>query len=68
MKRIFYLLLTLLFAAAVSCSKDSTSGKGGGLLSVTPSTLEFDTEGGSELIELKTDAGSWSLTQSDGTA
>lgn len=68
MKRIFYLLLTLLFAAAVSCSKDSTSGKGGGLLSVTPSTLEFDTGGGSELIELKTDAGSWSLTQSDGTA
>lgn len=68
MKRFFYLLLTLLFAAAVSCSKDSTSGKGGGLLSVTPSTLEFDTEGGSELIELKTDAGSWSLTQSDGTA
>ena len=68
MKRIFYLLLTLLFAAAVSCSKDSTSGKGGGLLSVTPSTLEFDTEGGSELIELKTDAGSWSHTQSDGTA
>lgn len=68
MKRIFYLLLTLLFAAAVSCSKDSTSGKGGGLLSVTPSTLEFDTEGGSELIELKTDAGSWSLMQSDGTA
>lgn len=68
MKRIFYLLLTLLFAAAVSCSKDSTSGKGGGLLSVTPSALEFDTGGGSELIELKTDAGSWSLTQSDGTA
>lgn len=68
MKRIFYLLLTLLFAAAVSCSKDSTSGQEGGLLSVTPSTLEFDTEGGSELIELKTDAGSWSLTQSDGTA
>ena len=68
MKRIFYLLLTLLFAAAVSCSKDSTSGKGGGLLSVTPSALEFDTGGGSELIELKTDAGSWSLMQSDGTA
>ena len=68
MKRFFYLLLTLLFAAAVSCSKDSTSGQEGGLLSVTPSTLEFDTEGGSELIELKTDAGSWSLTQSDGTA
>ena len=68
MKRIFYLLLTLLFAAAVSCSKDSTSGQEGGLLSVTPSTLEFDTGGGSELIELKTDAGSWSLTQSDGTA
>ena len=68
MKRIFYLLLTLLFAAAVSCSKDSTSGQEGGLLSVTPSALEFDTEGGSELIELKTDAGSWSLTQSDGTA
>lgn len=68
MKRFFYLLLTLLFAAAVSCSKDSTSGQEGGLLSVTPSTLEFDTGGGSELIELKTDAGSWSLTQSDGTA
>lgn len=68
MKRIFYLLLTLLFAAAVSCSKDSTSGQEGGLLSVTPSALEFDTGGGSELIELKTDAGSWSLTQSDGTA
>lgn len=68
MKRFFYLLLTLLFAAAVSCSKDSTSGQEGGLLSVTPSALEFDTEGGSELIELKTDAGSWSLTQSDGTA
>lgn len=68
MKRFFYLLLTLLFAAAVSCSKDSTSGQESGLLSVTPSALEFDTEGGSELIELKTDAGSWSLTQSDGTA
>ena len=68
MKRIFYLLLTLLFAAAVSCSKDSTSGQEGGLLSVTPSALEFDTGGGSELIELKTDAGSWSLMQSDGTA
>lgn len=68
MKRFFYLLLTLLFAAAVSCSKDSTSGQEGGLLSVTPSALEFDTEGGNELIELKTDAGSWSLTQSDGTA
>ena len=68
MKRFFYLLLTLLFAAAVSCSKDSTSGQEGGLLSVTPSALEFDTGGGSELIELKTDAGSWSLTQSDGTA
>lgn len=68
MKRFFYLLLTLLFAAAVSCSKDSTSGQEGGLLSVTPSALEFDPGGGSELIELKTDAGSWSLTQSDGTA
>lgn len=68
MKRFFYLLLTLLFAAAVSCSKDSTSGQEGGLLSVTPSALEFDTGSGSELIELKTDAGSWSLTQSDGTA
>ena len=68
MKRFFYLLLTLLFAAAVSCSKDSTSGQEGGLLSVTPSALEFDIGGGSELIELKTDAGSWSLTQSDGTA
>lgn len=68
MKRFFYLLLTLLFAAAVSCSKDSTSGQEGGLLSVTPSALEFDTGGGSELIELKTDVGSWSLTQSDGTA
>ena len=68
MKRFFYLLLTLLFAAAVSCSKDSTSGQEGGLLSVTPSALEFDTGGGSELIELKTDAGSWSLMQSDGTA
>ena len=68
MKRFFYLLLTLLFAAAVSCGKDSTSGQEGGLLSVTPSALEFDTGGGSELIELKTDAGSWSLTQSDGTA
>ena len=68
MKRFFYLLLALLVAAAVSCGKDSTSGKGGGLLAVTPSALEFDTGGGSELIELKTDAGSWSLTQSDGTA
>ena len=68
MKRFFYLLLTLLFAAAVSCSKDSTSGQEGGLLSVTPSALEFDTGGGSELIELKTDAGSWSLMQIDGTA
>lgn len=66
MKKLLYLLLPLLLATAFSCSEDKTSGNGGALLTVTPDKIEFGTEGGSQLIDLRTDAGSWTLTQSDG--
>lgn len=63
MKRLLYLLLTLLFATVAACSDDKTSDSGGKMLEVSPRTLEFDTAGGSQLIELQTDAGQWTLTQ-----
>lgn len=66
MKKLLYLLLPLLLATAFSCSEDKTSGNGGALLTVTPDKIEFGTEGGSQLIDLRTDAGSWTLTPSDG--
>lgn len=66
MKKLLYLLLPLLLAMAFSCSEDKTSGNGGALLTVTPDKIEFGTEGGSQLIDLRTDAGSWTLTPSDG--
>ena len=66
MKKLLYLLLPLLLATAFSCSEDKTSGNGGALLTVTPDKIEFGTEGGSQLIDLRTDAGSWTLTPNDG--
>ena len=38
------------------------------MLSVTPTEIEFEAAGGSRLLDLRTDAGAWSLTQSDNTA
>lgn len=68
MKKLLYLLLALLFSTVVACSDDKTDATGDKYLAVTPTTLEFDAAGGSKLLDLRTDAGSWSLAQSDGTA
>lgn len=68
MKRWINLLLALFAALLVACSDDSTSGSGSAQLTVTPATLEFDAAGGSELIELTTNAGAWSLTQSENSS
>lgn len=68
MKKLLYLLLALLLSTAVACSDNKTDDSGDRYLTVTPSTLEFDAAGGSKLLDLRTDAGSWSLTQSDNTA
>lgn len=65
MKRFFYLLLILLFQGVVSCSDSKTDEPGGRLLTVNPPSLEFKAAGGSELLDLRTDATGWSLTQSD---
>ena len=63
MKRILYLLLALLTFAFGACSDDKTAGPEAALLKVTPGELEFDAAAGSQLVELTTTAGSWSLTQ-----
>lgn len=68
MKRFLYLLLTLFAAVLLACSNDSTSQPGGASLAVTPVSLEFEATGGSELVELTTNAGSWSLTQSENSS
>lgn len=66
MKRLFYLLLLLL--AFPACSDSETDTSGGHTLSVSPLTLAFAADGGSRMIDLRTDAGSWTLSQSGGTA
>lgn len=70
MKRFLYLLLAcaLTLSAATACSDSKTGNAGGSLLTVTPTALAFDAAGGSKLLDLRTDAGSWTLTQGDNTA
>ena len=61
MKRIIFSLFVA-FLAVISCTDPLTEGQGNtGKLEVTPAALEFSRTGGSELISLTTDAGSWSL-------
>lgn len=67
MKRLLYLLPVLLFQALVSCSDSKTDNPGGHALTVTPTTMEFGAAAESRMIELTTDAGSWTLTQTSGT-
>ena len=68
MKKFLFLLLALVLSVSVSCSDDKTGDAGGSMLSVTPTEIEFEAAGGSRLLDLRTDAGAWSLTQSDNTA
>lgn len=68
MKKFLFLLLALVLSVSVSCSNDKTGDTGGSMLSVTPTEIEFEAAGGSRLLDLRTDAGAWSLTQSDNTA
>lgn len=68
MKKFLFLLLALVLSVSVSCSDDKTGDTGGSMLSVTPTEIEFEAAGGSRLLDLRTDAGAWSLTQSDNTA
>lgn len=67
MKKLFYLLLALLLSAAVSCSDDNTSDAGGKTLTVEPAKIDFAVEGGRQLVHLTTDAGSWTLSQTENT-
>lgn len=68
MKKFLFLLLALVLSVSVSCSDDKTGDTGGSMLSVSPTEIEFEAAGGSRLLDLRTDAGAWSLTQSDNTA
>ncbi len=68
MKKLLYLLLLLLFTGVVSCSDDKTEGTGGNTLTVSPNEIEFEIEGGRRLVELRTNAGSWSLTQTENSS
>lgn len=59
-------LYCILLSALLSCDKsENIEGK---RLSVTPDMLEFEATAGTKLLDLRTDAGEWSLTQSDNTA
>ena len=61
MKKFLFLLLALVLSVSVSCSDDKTGDTGGSMLSVTPAEIEFEAAGGSRLLDLRTDAGAWSL-------
>lgn len=64
MKKLLNLLFILLFATALSCSSDKTDNPQGSLLTVSPTELTFEAAADSKLVELRTDANSWSLKQS----
>lgn len=67
MKKLLSLLLSLTLVVFVSCGDDKTDAPGGRTLSVSPPTLEFESDGGSQQIDLRTNAGSWTLTQTENT-
>lgn len=58
--------LSILILSVYGC-KDAVEIQEQGLLSVTPASLTFDSTEGSQLIEIRTDAGSWSLAQTENT-
>ena len=65
MKRILF-LIAVLAAALVSC-KEVDPVVENGKLTVDPQSLSFKAEGGSQILTLVTDAGSWTLDQTSGT-
>ena len=65
-----YLTILLLSVAAVfyqGCTDIEDGLVQGNTITVTTSTLWFDSEGGSQLLEFRTYADSWTLTQTSGT-
>ena len=68
MRKYLFALLAFAFSAFVSCGDDKADEIGGGLLSVSPAELVFEAAGGSRVLDLRTDAKSWSLTQSENSA
>ena len=63
MKRLLLLLLAFAMLFTGACSSDKSTDTGAGRLTVTPASLTFDAAAGSQLIELTTTAGAWTLTQ-----
>ena len=58
----------LMFIAAVAVALSSCKEIDpvvSAVLTIDPQTLTFDAEGGSQIVNITTDAGSWTLTQSD---
>ncbi|WP_295935483.1 alpha-amylase family glycosyl hydrolase [uncultured Alistipes sp.] len=66
MKKFLCMLLTSALLMAISCSSDNTKSSGG-MLTVTPPTLDFEAAADAQLVDLRTDAGSWSLAQTPNT-
>lgn len=64
MKRILLVMAAVSALLATACVKPAVEEEHS--LSVTPSTLLFEAEGGTEYLEIRTDAGSWTLELSAG--
>ena len=64
MKRILLVMAAVSALLATACVKPAVEEEHS--LSVTPSTLLFEAEGGTEYLEIRTDAGSWALELSAG--
>lgn len=64
---IIILSLSILGIFAPGCSKAESELIQGTRISVTESTLWFDAAGGSQLLEFRLHADSWSITQTDDT-
>lgn len=65
MKRYLLLMAAALVFMATGCVKPVTEESH--TLTVTPESLQFAAEGGTEYLEIRTDAGSWTLELSSGS-
>ena len=66
MKRYFFILIAAALTLQMVSCKDPVPEEAG-TLTVTPETIAFSAEGGTEYIEVRTNAGSWSLEQPQGS-
>ena len=66
MKRYFFILIAAAVTLQMVSCKDPVIEEAG-TLTVTPETIAFSAEGGTEYIEVRTNAGSWSVEQPQGS-